>query len=615
MNQLIRGMGALAGLALATTLALPQASACGGFFCSQTAGVNQAAERIVFAQNDDGTVTAVIEIQYQGPSNKFSWLLPISSVPTGDQIAVASSLSFQRLQRATNPQYILTRRVEGTCDEDPDLAEGAGGAAATNDSASGGAATGMPSGSVTVEASGLVGAFEWTVISVDPNLTSPADAAVNWLRDNGYDVPQGAPGLLGPYLADGLHLLALRLQKGATSGSIRPIVLTYDATKPMIPIKLTAVAASDNMGVMTWVLGNARAVPKNYNALELNDARINWFNASANYNNVVTAAADEASGQGFVTEYAEPSTALRGVVWSDNDEADWQDIKTGLGSPAPGSALSNALSALSQWDGFWETFQKHVSWAKGLTLSDIQRCPYCGQNQLSPDADFANALESDVIEPARTVQKLLDAHPQVTRLYSTLSAPEMTVDPLFTFNPTLPAVSNIHSAVQVIECGRGYYEFDAPWRIELPQGGIVRGGPTLNGSWPVAFDDQPANRRILRESESGNGKVLEDNSTAIDADISTYSESVPTPPHHPAVPSTRGPDLVPGSGGMDGSGGVDGVDGGVDNDAVSGADNLALTGGCGCRIAGSAHSSAWLLVAGAAVLGQRRRRARRRALI
>jgi MYXO-CTERM domain-containing protein len=606
MNKLIRGIGAAAGLALATTFAPPQASACGGFFCSQTAGVNQAAERIVFAQNDDGTVTAVIEIQYQGPSNKFSWLLPISSVPMGDQIAVASSLSFQRLQQATNPQYNLTRRVEGTCDEEPYDNEASGGA--SDGFASGGASAGIPGGGVTVEASGLVGSFEWTVISVDPTLTSPADAAVNWLQDNGYDVPQGAPGLLGPYLADGLHLLALRLQKGATTGSIRPIVLTYDATKPMIPIKLTAVAASDNMGVMAWVLGDARAVPKNYNALELNDARINWFNANANYNNVVTAAADEAGGQGFVTEYAEPSSMLKNIIWSDQEERVWQQIKTDLGSPSPQASVTSAMNVLSAWDGFWEVFEKHVSWSANVTLQQIQQCPYCYQNQLSPDADFASALESDVVEPARTVQKLLDAHPQVTRLYSTLSAPEMTVDPLFTFNPTLPAVSNIHSAAQVIECGRGYYESEAPWRIELPQGGVVRGGPTLNGSWPAAFNAQPANRRILRESESGSGKVLEDNSTAIDADISTYSESVPTPPHHPAVPSTRGPTLIPGSGGVDGSGGNSGAD---NNDAVSGAADLAPTGGCGCRVASSGHSSAWLLVAVAGVLGGRRRRARR----
>ena len=91
------------------------AAACGGFFCSQAQPVNQAAERIIFANNGDGTVTAVIQIMYQGPSENFSWLLPISSVPEGDDIAVASDLAFQRLQQATNPRYSLTVRTEGTC--------------------------------------------------------------------------------------------------------------------------------------------------------------------------------------------------------------------------------------------------------------------------------------------------------------------------------------------------------------------------------------------------------------------------------------------------------------------------------------------------------------------
>ena len=59
-----------------------------------------------------GTVTAVIEIQYQGPSKNFSWLLPIVGVPKDKQLAIASNAAFQRLQQATNPQYNLTLRVE-----------------------------------------------------------------------------------------------------------------------------------------------------------------------------------------------------------------------------------------------------------------------------------------------------------------------------------------------------------------------------------------------------------------------------------------------------------------------------------------------------------------------
>ncbi|HXK16413.1 MAG TPA: DUF2330 domain-containing protein [Polyangiaceae bacterium] len=608
MNKHTRGIIALAGVTLATAFVPAQARACGGFFCSQTAGVNQAAERIVFAQNDDGTVTAVIEIQYQGPSNKFSWLLPISSVPMGDQIAVASSLSFQRLQQATNPQYLLTRRVEGTCEQDPTLDLGLGGDSAGFDA--GGAGSEGP-GAVTVEASGLVGSFEWTVISVDAGSAAPADAAVNWLNDNGYDVPQGAPGLLGPYLADGLHLLALRLQKGASTGSIRPIMLTYDATKPMIPIKLTAVAAADDMGVMAWVLGNSRAVPKNYNALELNDARINWFNPNLNYNSVVTAAADESGGQGFVTEFAQPSKSLSGVVWGPLDESDWSYAKRGLSGADPGLAIVDIMFTLSQWDGFWEAFQKHVTWPAKVSFAAVQNCPDCYEGQYSVDADFVTALESDVIEPARSVQRLIDAHPQVTRLYSTLSAPEMTVDPLFTFNASLPDVSNIHTAVQVIECGRGYYESDAPWRIELPQGGVVRGNAKLYGNWPTEFDGQPANRRILREGETGSGKVLEDNSSAIDQDIATYSDGVQTPPRHPEIPNTRGPNFNPGTGGTGGTGGSAGAST-VDNSGtpIDSTQGLSAKGG-GCSLSTNSSSGAWLVVLSAAAFA-RRRRARRR---
>src|SRR3954471_2000317 len=92
------------------------ASACGGFFCNAAQPVNQAAEGIIFADNGDGTTTAVIQIQYQGPSQSFSWLLPISSVPKTDaDIGIASNLALQRLQSATNPNYSLTVRIEGTC--------------------------------------------------------------------------------------------------------------------------------------------------------------------------------------------------------------------------------------------------------------------------------------------------------------------------------------------------------------------------------------------------------------------------------------------------------------------------------------------------------------------
>jgi MYXO-CTERM domain-containing protein len=206
-----------------------------------------------------------------------------------------------------------------------------------------------------------------------------------------------------------------------------------------------------------------------------------------------------------------------------------------------------------------------------------------------------------VVEPAQVIQRLFDSHFIATRLYSTLSAAEMTVDPLFTFNASLPKVSNIHTAERIIECAPGYYQNEAPWRIELPQGGVVRGGPSELGSWPTAFDELPANRRILRQSETGNGRVLEDNSEVIDASITTYSESIPTPTPRPQIPQGRGTQFNP-----DGTPLDDGT-----GDALS--SGVTPRGGSSCAVApGSSPGMLLLALASlAGFVGRRRRRAGR----
>jgi hypothetical protein len=587
----------LAALAGSVAWAAPEtASACGGFFCSQSQPVNQAAERIIFANNGDGTVTAIIQILYEGPSEDFSWLLPISSVPDEeDEIAVASDLAFQRLQAATNPQYNLTVQTEGVCREESERAE----ADPTSPDLDPGVAApdeAFGPGGVNVAASGVVGSFDWTALELDPMLDDPAQAALDWLTDNGYDVLPESAELIGPYLESGMYLLALRLTKGATTGSIRPIVLTYDGDAPSIPIKLTAVAANDDMGVMTWMLSGNRAVPFNYNALELNEARINWFNASSNYDSVVTAAANDSGGQGFVTEFAGASSTLAGVVWPDFEEANWQSVRQGVYSSFQ-QIFDVTYNQYAGYDGFWDAVRTAVTLEQGLAFEDFQLCPQCYSDQVSfsPTAYMA-AIEEGVIQPIRRVQQLIDSLPYTTRMYSTLSAADMTVDPVFTFNPDLPEVNNVHTATRTIECSPSVYSWEAPWRIDLPQGGSIRGTPDTVGSWPAEVDDQPANLRVLTLSSAGSGLVSEDNAEVIGQMLEDYNDTIPAPGVGPEPdPVGSEPDPVAPPGGQ-------------------GTPPMAMgsnSGGCG--LAGTAAGGvAWpaaalgLMIA----LGARRRRSR-----
>lgn len=500
-------------LGIATALAVSAASldarACGGFFCSATQPVNQAAERIVFSNNGDGTVTAVIQILYQGPSESFSWLLPVPTVLEEGDIGIASDLAFQRLQAFTNPQFNLITSIEGQCsDIRPPAVSGGGGSATPGGNSS------MGAGGVVVESAGMIGEFEWTVISLDESLEDPAAAAVTWLEENGYDVSPGSPELLGPYLSDGMYLLALKLKKSADTGSIRPITLTYSAERPMIPIQLTAVAANDDLGVLTWVLGEHRAVPFNYYALELNEAKINWLNPSSNYDSVVSLAADEAGGQGFVTEFAGSSDSFEDRIWSTSEDQQWQSFRS-MVFTSFSELLQTAIARYGSFSGFWDVVRNQVTLPEGVSFEDFRICPNCYADglSLSPSGFFA-AMETDVIAPMRDVQTLFDSQPYVTRLYTTLSAAEMTKDPIFAFNADLEDVSNVRTAQRVLECGSGLSQFTAPWRIEFADGSIVRGtGVSPTTPWPAP--EQPATRRILQIGESGKGRVAEDHSDEI----------------------------------------------------------------------------------------------------
>ncbi|MCA9531633.1 MAG: DUF2330 domain-containing protein [Myxococcales bacterium] len=517
----------LALLALALGAWPAPARACGGFFCSATAPVNQAAERIIFAKNNDGSVTAVVEIQYSGPSEHFAWVLPVPGKPN---VAVSSNVAFTRLQSASNPQYRLTRRIEGQCDD-----TGARGDVEVDGSQSVDAGVVQaPTTPVTVVDRGTVGPYDYVVISLDPTAAAPGDAAVEWLTGERFDVSSVGGERLGEYLEGGMNLIAFRLSKGNDTGTIRPIRITYQAECPMIPIRPTAVAADDDMGVLVWVLGEARAVPTNYRTLELDDALIDWTTGGANYDAVVTAAANEAGGQGFVTERAGSSADYDQVVFSRGDDQQWQQVQA-LASTSPERAFLEALRAFSAWDGFRSAAEKVL--AAGYTYEMLIDCAQQRGFECMPPLDlgkvpaFLAEVEADVIEPVRATQALLDSRPYVTRMYTTLSAPEMTVDPKFDFNADLGDVSNLHDATQFIECRAGLRFADAPWRIELPSGQTLRGvGQT--DPWPLALgapEAPAANARVLQLGTTGAGVVVSDNQADIAATLGAHNRRLAPP--------------------------------------------------------------------------------------
>ncbi len=590
-NQTFATLSLIAAAALTWGGLTPKpANACGGFFCSAANPVNQAAEQIIFSDNGDGTITAVIQIMYEGPAESFAWLLPIPGVP---DVEVSSNAALDRLNNATNPTYQLNTVFDGDCNFGfPTTA-----AAPMADGDFGNESAPNP---VSVLAEKQVGPYDSVTISVDPTTEDAAQAAVDWLTDNGYDVTDIGPDVLRPYLDDGLNLVAFRLTKGNSSGAIRPVMITYDSDLPLIPIRPTAVAAAEDMPIKVWVLSNERAIPKNYKGLILNEALIDWFNPSDTYNEVVSKAADEAGGQGFVTEFAGSTDAFMDTIVFQWERQTWMDFSsTTFASDV--EMYNQATQNWSGWDGFDEALAAAVTLPEDVDFDDLQLCFLCYSNDAGfafDQGEFLTRLFEDVIKPMWDTQELVDSRPYMTRLYTTMSADEMSLDPIFDFNPDLGDVSNVHVADRVVGCPDNGDPNAQPWTVELDQGDTVMG--TEFGVWPIDIEDEPAALQILQYGTSGEGEMVTDNGPMITDMINDQNDATMNGDDEPAAADPGGPSMLAGD---------DTGDPGLDDGAAGSGDGVEKKGDSGCAVGGNdRRASLGLWAAALGLLALRRRR-------
>lgn len=289
----------------ASFLPAERADACGGLFCAAVSPtpVDQSSEKIVFEVDDDGAVTATVEIRYNGDPADFSWIIPVPGTP--DFIDVAQKDALSLLDAATAPSFVMPT-VNGC---------GGGGFGCASDQAlasvrveDGGAQPG-----VTVTEYPSVGPFDGivNVAGGDPQMLA------GWLRDRGYLVTDAMLPYIADYTLEGHSFLAVRLKDDAETRDIVPIRFHCPMPNPTIPLRLTAIAAEPQMGFLVFIIGPRRFAPLNAAevAIDFSDIHIDPF-GQHNYFPLVSKRIDEAGGFGFVVERAQPAAVIRQRVES-----------------------------------------------------------------------------------------------------------------------------------------------------------------------------------------------------------------------------------------------------------------------------------------------------------
>lgn len=446
------------------------AQACGGFFCGSQP-IAQSGENILFSMESDGSITAVVQILYTGPANQFAWILPVPAVPT---LGVGTDALFQQIDGATHPYFQYDYRTEGTCRMIPSSCYGygwfdgdrsgptAGGAAD--------AATASDSGpSVTIISRVVVGPYDAVVLT-----GTDAAAITDWLTANEFLIPPGAADKLGIYVAKGDDFVALKLRKDLTAGDIQPVTLHYTYAEPCIPIELTAIATVDDMPITAYFVADHDMAASNYVMTEVDLDQPNLWTGTLQYTDAVSRAVDDAGGHAFVRDYEGTVPSLYLTLPSVSDLATTSDPKAFFQS-----LLSRGYRGDSQLLAIFQTYLPPPTASEATTFYNCLAQSWCTSYDsylatvpFDPSA-LAHALDVQVVQPRIEAQAMLTRHTRLTRLFTTMSAAEMTLDPDFAAAPTRD-VSNVHTATMITRCSAAYLPWSAPQDLVLPSGRSMR---------------------------------------------------------------------------------------------------------------------------------------------
>ena len=115
--------------------------------------------------------------------------------------------------------------------------------------------------------------------------------------------------LINVYVEEDFVFLAMRLLPDQSAQNVQPVKVTYASERPMIPLRLTAVAANPDMAVMVWIYAENQAMPVNYAEIHIpyEDLTFFSFGGSSNYRQLMGERIDDFGGHAFITEYADPT--------------------------------------------------------------------------------------------------------------------------------------------------------------------------------------------------------------------------------------------------------------------------------------------------------------------
>ncbi|MEZ4268843.1 MAG: DUF2330 domain-containing protein [Myxococcota bacterium] len=460
---------------------------------------------------------------------------------------------------------------------------------------------------VTVLATADIGPYDAELIEA-----SDATQLMGWLAFNGYFQDPKARPIIEDYVALGYLFVGIKLQNTKSAGDMLPLALTFGENAPCLPLRLTAAAAIPQMPIDIWVLGDARAIPKNFLHGVINERSVSYPEGDG-YPEAVAAAVDSVGGRAWVTEFADLASNHHGVLLPYADQT-----RAALG------ATTDLFELITQMKQYKVPMGKDLARIAEDTMpkpAGLRGYPggICGTNgttctgpnatHITTNDEYYDNLEwwaaaehnggyilggnfpklrqrvlVELVDPLLEIESYLNEEYVLTRLFTRISPEAMLRDPLFAFNPDLPMVPRDRFALgEVVFDGACRESVAVTYPSGAPGPNISCFGGTCASQFTVPADSSANPLEAVQVLDESGGPLNIDPSeaAAFDEFLGSAVPGVPT------VGSgvVKNPPTTPGK----------------------------STGPTGCSAA-SSWTAAWLAILGLAALALMRRR-RSRAVV
>lgn len=262
-----------------------------GFYVSKADGTlkNKTSQVILVRDGQKSVITMYND--FKGDTKDFAMVVPVPVVLQKNDIKVVDQSIFQKLNDYSAPR-LVEYWDQNPCNsyelmEDKMMSAPSGSvqfSAKRKDEAA--------KSSVKIEAQYIVGEYDILILSAKESV-----GLKTWLNENGYKIPADAEEVLDPYIKSNLKFFVVKVnekeKKKLNNNFLRPIQITFNSPKFMLPIRLGMANADGDQDLLVYAFTRrGRIECTNYRNVEIaSNKNIPLFvqkNFSAFYGNLFT---------------------------------------------------------------------------------------------------------------------------------------------------------------------------------------------------------------------------------------------------------------------------------------------------------------------------------------